>query len=119
MFTSRILSHELTWIGLGLIALALAAPAAAAQAVFPQDSGGKAEWIGYEALRARAEAGATARTDKLVLPAPAYLRTTFEVKKPILRATLYSTSLGIHDLHLNGLWQSDEFFDPGWTDYTK
>jgi alpha-L-rhamnosidase len=79
----------------------------------------KAEWIGYDAPRDRAEADSRTRSDKLILPAPAYLRTTFQVKKPVKRATLYSTALGIHDLYLNGLWKSDDWFDPGWTDYTK
>ena len=28
-------------------------------------------------------------------------------------------SLGIHDLHLNGQRVSDDYFNPGWTDYTR
>lgn len=55
----------------------------------------------------------------LVLPKPSYLRTTFDVDKPIKRATVYTTALGIHDVHLNGERISEDYFNPGWTDYTK
>ena len=33
--------------------------------------------------------------------------------------TLYATALGIFDVHLNGQRVSDDYFNPGWTDYTK
>ncbi len=59
------------------------------------------------------------RLANLVLPPPAYLRTSFQLDKPIRRAMLYATALGIFDLHLNGQRVSDEYFNPGWTDYTK
>ena len=39
--------------------------------------------------------------------------------KPVRRATVYTTALGIHDVHLNGQRVSDDYFNPGWTDYTK
>ena len=55
----------------------------------------------------------------LVLPPPSYLRTRFRVEKPVRRATLYATGLGIFDVHLNGRRVSDDWFNPGWTDYTK
>ncbi|MDR3621228.1 MAG: glycoside hydrolase family 78 protein [Paludisphaera borealis] len=55
----------------------------------------------------------------LALPKPSYLRTTFDVAKPVRRATVYTTALGIHDVHLNGARVSDDYFNPGWTDYTK
>ena len=56
---------------------------------------------------------------KLILPPPSYLRTTFQVDKPVKRATLYATALGIFDVHLNGHRVDDAYFNPGWTDYTK
>ncbi|MDG3007939.1 family 78 glycoside hydrolase catalytic domain [Paludisphaera mucosa] len=56
---------------------------------------------------------------KLVLPRPAYLRKDFQVDKPVKRATLYTTALGIHDAHVNGVRVADDYFNPGWTDYTK
>ncbi|HJZ93929.1 MAG TPA: family 78 glycoside hydrolase catalytic domain [Gemmataceae bacterium] len=55
---------------------------------------------------------------KLVLPPPAHMRTAFTAKAP-KRATLYVTGLGIFDVHLNGKRVSDDWFNPGWTDYTK
>lgn len=55
----------------------------------------------------------------LVLPKAAFLRTTFEVDKPVKRATIYTTALGVHDVHLNGERISDDYFNPGWTDYAK
>ena len=80
----------------------------------------KAEWIGYDKPRE----AAVERTPSPIRPSwsclpPAYLRTTFQVEKPVRRATLYATALGIHDLHLNGQRVSDDYFNPGWTDYTK
>jgi alpha-L-rhamnosidase len=56
---------------------------------------------------------------KLVLPPPPYLRTTFKVGQPVKRATLYATALGIFDVHLNGRRVTDDYFNPGWTDYTR
>jgi alpha-L-rhamnosidase len=55
----------------------------------------------------------------LVLPPPVYLRTAFTLEKKIARATLYATGLGIFDLYLNGERVTEDFFNPGWTDYTK
>ncbi|WP_337176557.1 family 78 glycoside hydrolase catalytic domain [Paludisphaera sp.] len=55
----------------------------------------------------------------LVLPKPSLLRAEFQVAKPVKRATVYTTALGIHDVHLNGTRISDDLFNPGWTDYTK
>jgi alpha-L-rhamnosidase len=56
---------------------------------------------------------------RLILPPPAYLRTTFRVAKPVRSATLYATALGDFDLHLNGERVTEDRFNPGWTDYTK
>jgi alpha-L-rhamnosidase len=55
----------------------------------------------------------------LTLPPPVYLRTKFELTKPVKSALLSASGLGIFDLHLNGRRVSDDLFDPGWTDYTK
>ena len=54
-----------------------------------------------------------------VLPPPSYLRKEFRIDKPVLRATLYGTALGLADLRLNGGRVGDDYFNPGWTDYTK
>ncbi|AMV40676.1 alpha-L-rhamnosidase [Planctomyces sp. SH-PL62] len=56
---------------------------------------------------------------KLILPKPALLRADFQVDKPVKRATLYTTSLGIHDAHVNGVRVAEDLFNPGWTDYTR
>jgi alpha-L-rhamnosidase len=83
----------------------------------------KAAWIGFDRARdlaARMDPGGLApKGPGLFLPPPAHLRTTFRVDKPVRRAVAYSTSLGIHDLHLNGRRVSDDYFNPGWTDYTR
>ena len=56
---------------------------------------------------------------ELLLPAVPFLRTTFHAGKPVIRATLYGSALGIFDLHLNGRRVSDDYFNPGWTDYAR
>jgi len=55
---------------------------------------------------------------KVTHPA-AYLRKEFLVEKPVVRATLYTTALGWIDAHVNGSRVSDDYFNPGWTDYHK
>ena len=57
--------------------------------------------------------------DVLFLPPPPHLRTTFKAAKPVKRATLYATGLGIFDLFLNGSRVTEDTFNPGWTDYNK
>jgi len=54
-----------------------------------------------------------------IMPPASYLRTGFTVNKPVVRATLYGSALGWFDLHLNGQRVSDDYFNPGWTDYGK
>ena len=60
-----------------------------------------------------------ARREELVLPPISHLRRAFTIQKPVRRALLYGTALGIVDFHLNGSRISDEFFTPGWTDYNQ
>ena len=55
----------------------------------------------------------------LQLPPPALLRKEFTTDKPIRHATLYSTALGLYDHVLNGKRVSEDYFGPGWTDYTQ
>ncbi len=81
-----------------------------------QEADWKAEWIGYDKLR---NVIVPAAPKAQVLPPPAYLRTEFKTGKPITRATLSATGLGIFDIHLNGRRATDDWFNPGWTDYTK
>ena len=53
----------------------------------------------------------------LLVPCP-YVRKDFTVPAPG-RATLYASALGIYELHLNGRRVGDDFFTPGWTDYSR
>ena len=55
----------------------------------------------------------------IITPPAVYLRTSFTVKQPVVRATLYATALGWFDIHLNGGRVTDDYFNPGWTDYNK
>jgi alpha-L-rhamnosidase len=55
----------------------------------------------------------------LILPPPSYLRTGFKIEKPVRRATLYATALGIFEVALNRYRIGEDYFNPGWTDYTK
>ena len=75
----------------------------------------RAKWIGFDKPRKD-----LADPEKYpVLPPARYLQKHFELNKPIARATLYGTSLGIHVLFLNGCRVAQEYFNPGWTDYNK
>jgi alpha-L-rhamnosidase len=55
----------------------------------------------------------------LHLPPPPYLRKSFESDKPVKRAMLYASALGVFQFYLNGTAVSDEVLMPGWTDYNK
>ncbi len=55
----------------------------------------------------------------LTLPPPRYLGASLKIAKPVTRAILYSSALGICDLYLNGTRVSEDHFTPGWTDYSK
>ena len=50
---------------------------------------------------------------------PSYLRGTFEVDRPVRRATAYIASLGLADVSLNGQLINQDYFSSGWTDYRK
>jgi alpha-L-rhamnosidase len=50
---------------------------------------------------------------------PPHFRNTFRVEKPVKRALLYATALGVYELGLNGKPVSDDVFSPGWTEYKK
>jgi len=57
--------------------------------------------------------------DPLNLPPPSYLRKAFVLNKPIQRATIYGSALGLYELHVNGQRVGDDYFTPGWTEYSK
>jgi alpha-L-rhamnosidase len=53
-----------------------------------------------------------------ILPA-SYLRKAFNADKPLRRAVLFASALGVYDLHLNGRPVESDVLSPGWTDYHK
>ncbi|CAG1008867.1 Alpha-L-rhamnosidase [Phycisphaerales bacterium] len=60
------------------------------------------------------------RNTEHFMPRTPYLRTTFTTAgKPIRRATLYATALGVYECRLNGKRIGDAEFAPGWTEYSK
>ena len=77
----------------------------------------------WPVARVLAEYGAQpwgkAKLEGMFLPPPAYVRGGFKTEKPVARATLYATGLGIFDSYLNGKRVTEDFFSPGWTDYAK
>ncbi len=62
--------------------------------------------------------GTPANNDLPRVPAP-YLRKTFSVAQSVTRATVYVTSLGAYELHLNGQRVGNDVLTPGWTQFTK
>lgn len=58
-------------------------------------------------------------TEKKTSPKPMLFRRSFSLKKPVARAVVYSTAIGIFKLNLNGEKVGDEFFAPGFTTYEK
>jgi len=51
-------------------------------------------------------------------PSP-HFRKEFSVTKPVAKATVYVTSHGLYELHLNGKKVGDQVLTPGWTSYGK
>ena len=47
------------------------------------------------------------------------LRRAFRVDRPVVKARLYATALGLYELRLNGQSVSDHSIAPDWTDYRK
>ena len=51
------------------------------------------------------------------LPPAPMLRKEFAVTKPVRRAVIYGTALGVYELHVNGARVGRDHFTPGWTDF--
>ena len=51
------------------------------------------------------------------LPPAPFLRKTFTVSKPVRRATVYSTALGVYELQMNGARVGRDYLAPGWTEF--
>ena len=75
---------------------------------------------GWPAARVAAAYQAGPWGDQVTVPSPApRLGKTFTVDKPVARARLFATALGLHETYLNGAKVGTERLAPGWTDYTK
>ena len=72
----------------------------------------KAQWISYRDT-------APLHTDRksLFLPPARHYHKDFAAAKPIKRAVIYVSALGLVDVHLNGKQVTEAFFEPGWADY--
>ena len=66
---------------------------------------GKARWI-------------THGLDKDDTASPVFTK-SFTVSKPVAKARLYATALGLYEAELNGEKIDDSYFAPGWTSYHK
>jgi len=74
-------------------------------------------WQSLELISGKATPwGSPQNATKYLPPAP-FLRREFTVTKPVRRATVYATALGLYELHLNGGRVGADFLTPGWTDY--
>ncbi|WP_344208434.1 glycoside hydrolase family 78 protein [Kribbella sancticallisti] len=51
------------------------------------------------------------------LAAPRYLRRSFELPAPVVRARVYATAHGLYQLNANGRRVGTDELTPGWTDY--
>lgn len=51
------------------------------------------------------------------MPGLPLLRRQFTLSKPVVRARLYATALGVYAFHLNGQSVGNQHLAPGWTDY--
>ncbi|MBR6322748.1 MAG: family 78 glycoside hydrolase catalytic domain, partial [Lachnospiraceae bacterium] len=50
-------------------------------------------------------------------PVPMYFRRRFSAAEPIAHLTVTATAMGIFDLYIDGKRLSEEYFNPGFTDY--
>jgi hypothetical protein len=74
----------------------------------------KAQWIPF-----RDTSPLHRNHDQLYLPPARYYRKELVSTKPVKRAMLYASALGLMDLCLNGQDPGDAYFEPGWADYHK
>lgn len=56
-------------------------------------------------------------TEKRVSPVPMVFRKKIALAKPLSRAVIYSTAMGIYGLDLNGVRVGNDYFAPGFTSY--
>ena len=74
----------------------------------------------WPAAQVTAAIGAGPWGTQVTVPNPTpYVSKGFAVDKPVARARLFATALGLHETYLNGAQVSAERLAPGWTDYNK
>ncbi|MCX8156692.1 MAG: glycoside hydrolase family 78 protein [Verrucomicrobiae bacterium] len=56
---------------------------------------------------------------ELYLPPARYYRREFVPSRPVRRALLRATALGLYEMQLNGRKVGEAYFTPGWTDYRQ
>ncbi len=74
----------------------------------------QAQWISF-----KDSTPVHASRETLLLPPARQYRKEFSAAKPVKRATLYTSALGIGDPQINGRRVSDTYFEPGWSDYLR
>jgi alpha-L-rhamnosidase len=74
----------------------------------------RAQWISF-----RDTSPLHTSRKELFLPSARHYRKEFVAPKPVRRAVVYSSALGVYDLYCNGRRISDAYFQPGWADYRK
>ncbi len=77
----------------------------------------RAKWIGYDVGQLSSNNKRKSDSNALFLPPPPYLRRAFWVSRPVKRAVVYASALGLYELHINGKRVGEDYFTPGWTDY--
>lgn len=72
----------------------------------------QARWISFED-----HSRLHTNRETLYLPPAHHYRKEFKLKKPLKRATVYASALGIFKMYVNGQPVGDAYFEPGWSDY--
>ncbi|KUL39505.1 alpha-L-rhamnosidase [Actinoplanes awajinensis] len=91
--------------------------ATSAPAGWEQPGFDDAAWPGAQ-VTAASGAGPWGTSVAVPRPTP-YVSKGFVIAKPIARARLFATALGLHETYLNGTKVGDDRLAPGWTDYRK
>jgi len=85
----------------------------------------QAQWIGYDAALDDTTYGIVPWANNMTLSKPyrplpcSYLRKEFTPSKPLKRAVIYTATLGLSELHLNGERIDPGYLNAGWTEYKK
>jgi alpha-L-rhamnosidase len=77
-----------------------------------------ADWVG-QWISIRDDAPLHADRAKLHLPPARQYRKPFATSKPVKRAVLHGTALGLVDWSIDGRRVSEDLFQPGWADYHR